>query len=843
MAVNIKSCSPSVEQNEYPVGLKRLKLIDGISVPHAFIYEEGEGKDKVQESPGARNPTLEEAEKIHNGDSKFSLVQDGLKAAGSQGLCYEADEKEIKIFAYAKKVNRGDFLALYNKCKGVAGLPFDMHPDEVKGLASLQVPRLGKGSICCMESFCPTLDASTQKYEKGSYLFASNYPLLKKLTKIVKDKDVKIEGMTDDRRKVLAAYLGELTAAQDSSSWWQKAGVIASILSIPALAAIFLWIQKRNEKAMKEMSSANTNIDGSKITLKNVSDDPIATQRSELDSRGVFEQPYNDVDGKVVEIVDIVFRQQNDQKNYFSAGPSRSGKTATSRRGIPQAIIISQMTDSERAEYFKHATASMSSEEAVTYVEGMRSAADLISRKLQEGGYKGIMIVDIGVGKLKAAGAVWKGKEDKVIDLITEELLKLAEDGYKVIVFLDEAQTMEEGSLLEGQMALRQKIKELAEKHKNISVGIATTVDEAAQSVARDKATTNRYAVVFHEAPSPDKVVAILKNKPFVEERYKVGSIEPLAMKAIYLLGQRVDMRAATMAAVGGFFEEVLQAAKDRGVSNVSFEFVLGHYERRHSAKLGQSFLTTENIDGIFADEASEVVLQNDRDSKKLRTVVEEAGGQTRVGKTWWDRLAQGGLNADAGASPETQIGDVVSKIMKMQDLRQSFEVLDEPARRGVAEIIHGQWQEVERAGGAGSFRGADALTGRPSRGVPESFIRLAVHEMTKAAKAGGMTLAEGAGEVPVEAARAEATRALGLEALVGAVQEGGAEGVVTRITDAARRTGGAERGDGERVGAEGGVDADEAVRRANEAAKEAGKAAETVREVGGRVKAAATRK
>jgi len=430
---------------------------------------------------------------------------------------------------------------------------------------------------------------------------------------------------------------------------------------------------------MKDQFSDRAETDGSKVTMEELVENVFERMEREWRERGTFEQPYIDSDGKVREILDVIQRPQPDQNNYMSTGPSRAGKTASTIRGLAQAYVVSRMTPEERRDFFERTTAMMGKEEAEEYIRTTEENAFRISEAIERMRAKGLILFNVDINKLKAKGAVWVDKNIKILaEKLMEPVLKLAREGYKVVLFLDEIQRAEDGSQTSGRISLRDNIKPYAEAHPNITLAIATTIEELAETIARDPATLNRYYTIFHDAASPEKVVRILMLKPYVKGHYGVESLDADAVKAIYLLGQRVHAKPSALTATEQYFNDILQEAQRRGVTHITLDFVFDYYDRNNAGSVGpRGILTAENIEAVFEYEAEEIRLENERDRARLRIVEQEVGGSKRITPPWWE----------AGRKAAAQVCEQPAPARAMTEGAETMSVPEEMPRQKTAEV------------------------------------------------------------------------------------------------------------------------------------------------------------
>ncbi|MFA4971674.1 MAG: hypothetical protein WC683_03620 [bacterium] len=453
----------------------------------------------------------------------------------------------------------------------------------------------------------------------------------------------------------------ELSRKSMDSIPMQKWLTIAGIFSGLVGTAAFVWFMHRANKkgredswkmhkeSMDEMKASrgeNASVAGDNIKFEDMVEDSIGKARGELKSLGTFEMPYIDTDRKVSRMIDVSLRPQADQNNWLSAGQSRTGKTA-SLRGYAQMLALSELTENEREVFYKKTTERMSPKDARAYREGVEANIASIKTELEKGGHKGILIYEADINNLKAKGAVWADKDVKILEeKLIDPVLAKAREGYKVILFIDEIQQAEDGSR-DGRIALRDRIKKVAEKHPNITLAIATTIQELSDTIARDPASLNRYVTIFHEAASPKKVANILELKPYVNTRYGVLSIEPDALRATYILGLKAHAKPSALTAVETFFNDVLQQAQKDGVTAITTDYVLEYFEKHHGENPAALGLSKDKIRSIFNYEIKEIEVQNERDKARLRVIEESAGEASRVTAPWWEASSDSFLNVD----------------------------------------------------------------------------------------------------------------------------------------------------------------------------------------------------
>jgi len=447
-----------------------------------------------------------------------------------------------------------------------------------------------------------------------------------------------------------------------SKFWWQMGG-----MGLIFLAATWFgsWL---NGRRMDKVGNRQADLSGANVRPEDIVVNDFDVQRRQWRERGTFDRPYIDMDGKLGEIINTVFRPQADQNNYSSTGASRAGKTVSSREGLAQLLVINQMSDAQRTEFYRNATVRMTQTEAAEYVRITNANLEVLKSSMAARGYtKGVKLFFLDINKLSANSAIWAGKDAKIfVEKVMGPLEKLTNEGYKVILFIDEIQMASDGSVFSGRVALRDRIKLAAEANPHISLGIATTVNELAEAIGSDPATLNRYNPVFHDAASPQKAVNILSLRPYVKATYGVESISPEALKAIYLLGPRVSPRPSAFTSAESYFMDVLSAAQNQGVKDITLDFVFRHYDTNHAQTSGvRGPLTAENLNALFTYETTEITQENDRDRAKLRVVEENAGGATRVTRHWWEGQEAPPTQAgERAAGTNAAIDEMVRRIM-----------------------------------------------------------------------------------------------------------------------------------------------------------------------------------
>ncbi len=547
-------------------------------------------------------------------------------------FCQDASSSNFGLFAYT-----------LNKCQ--LGNTFGLQ--EIPGLVLNQMEisallQLGLGSSdICMHDNAPghykiTKDTAALSQIMDGLANSSNLPMTPDRRQEVINAIFNLPSMEAERQISANGERAEKgLEVQEGTAKWLP---VTAMSSLASLGIIAYFLHKQTKK-MNDVMDNNAEISGDNLRFEDLVVDEFETQMDQWKRTGTFEQPYVDTDGVVRDIVSVFDTSQGDQSNYQSVGPSRAGKTASTVRGITQAMVFAQMNEDERAAFFEKTNERLSPEEAEAFRSSLEGNAAAIQKLIGKRGLKGIKIYNLPIPQLKAKSAIWVNKDTKVLtEKVMDPVFRKAAEGYHVVLFMDEIQQAEDGDQMKGVVALRDRIKEFAEKSPRVSFGQATTVDEYEQTIAQDKASVNRYNDVFHAAASPAKSIQILRLKPYIKNDFGVESIESDAMKAIYLLGQKVDTKPSAHSAAEMYLRKVLQAAEAEGRTHVDARFVFDHFDENYSAKVGgRDQVSPETLDASFDWEVWEVEDANAETVKRLRSIKLEAGRAVRVNPPWYE--------------------------------------------------------------------------------------------------------------------------------------------------------------------------------------------------------------
>ncbi len=604
---------------------------------------------------------------------------------------------------------------------------------EVKGLLQCEPLNLGSDELVCKPGACIKPDEGEKG--TGTYFFVERAGRLRSRTPevspgildVLKKKKADgsyaypLKGWTDARREALIAYLEgiyeisnlgiqstQTNIGSAEEQKWTSRIIVGAFVGM----LYFSWRadrrSKRLEEQNQELKSDRAQTDGSDLELKDLVENVFDKAMEEYKQTGTFAQPYIDTDGKLAEIIDIIKRPQADMNNYRSVGPSRSGKTASSLRGLAQAWVIGQMSADERAVFFEKTCSMLAQQEAEVFVAGMERAAMELQTAIQEIGAKGFVEYHLSMNQFQGKGAVWVKKDAKLFaEKLMEPLMEMANEKIKVVLFVDEVHMTNDGDLNRGLVSMRDRLKELAEAHPFISLGMATTIDELKETLGKDPATLNRSDRVFHETAHPDKTVSILVLKPYAGNRYGLERMEMDALRAIYLLAQRVKAAPSAHTSAELYFNMVLEAAKDAGVKQLTSDFVFEHYDRAHAKKLGPRGLTAENLHEVFAYEIDEIERENKRDRAELDLIETELAGAKRVKPRWWTEEA--GLGVKEGADVLSEKAEAEKLIAQGEEhaalvrrflerneaLRSLFVGLSEAERGNMALDLSRSWRAL----------------------------------------------------------------------------------------------------------------------------------------------------
>lgn len=174
----------------------------------------------------------------------------------------------------------------------------------------------------------------------------------------------------------------------------------------------------------------------------------------------------------------------------------------------------------------------------------------------------------------------------------------------EIYLFIDEAhQAGSKGEEALGQYkaGLMEKMKKLMQKYPNLHIITATTVAEFNRELSKDPAHLNRVTPVVMGFQTPDLVVDIMGGNPALQQA-GITHVEPAALKAAYVLGQRTHPRPSPLNSAASFFELVVNDAKARGADSISFSDVVRVYDEKYEAKKGPHGLTAVNIEAKFTE-------------------------------------------------------------------------------------------------------------------------------------------------------------------------------------------------------------------------------------------------
>jgi len=176
------------------------------------------------------------------------LKGDFLNQVGLKGVCrspYMGGGKPSSWYGYVDHAGHAAYLTLYNK-----GYPTPFHDQrgieleyaEMMGLAACDELMLQKDDVVC--SRVPELKRDEDEkgnversYSPGKYHFKKDSHFLEDLLKVLKDDDIKIDGLTVERRKTLVKYFEKIydkETAQlqflENTSWVQWLSAVSAVL-------------------------------------------------------------------------------------------------------------------------------------------------------------------------------------------------------------------------------------------------------------------------------------------------------------------------------------------------------------------------------------------------------------------------------------------------------------------------------------------------------------------------------------------------------------------------------------------------------------------------------------
>jgi hypothetical protein len=259
--------NPCETPEEYPV-CDPPKVEDGwAGLAQMVIWDDPKSKRpklsfvKGTEIPkGYRAPSSEEEGKKQDEIRKI-LSSDYLEKFGLAGVC-RSETRPYRWFGYQAKLGMPGFLALLNE------QPYDVTRwdqtdiplsfEEMMGLASCKELALGRDDVSIKVGFGPKAEGK-RKMGPGLYHFTNNVNRLAQIIKVLQDPNIKIEGLSAERRKEITGMIAgikeihelqkQAITAQLDQLWKMLGGqfLMQMVLTVPMLLIFRKTLQQQTK--------------------------------------------------------------------------------------------------------------------------------------------------------------------------------------------------------------------------------------------------------------------------------------------------------------------------------------------------------------------------------------------------------------------------------------------------------------------------------------------------------------------------------------------------------------------------------------------------------------------
>lgn len=749
--------------------------------PELVFYRWDPNKNDLDEDArkDVRDPTLEEVDKLTR--KLDEIVGRGV----FKGICRSQNrdaEGPQAWFFYKDHTGPEGRVALYNDYDptkhAMNQKPVSMARAEIFGI--VKALELDEFDVACKKGQCTK--EKDGRFIAGQYYFTSNPDRLERILARLVDPNLVIEGVSADKRKELIAHLTNVKkkanaaldaagAAAETAKNQLRNLLLASTVNLVGIAIVFgglhVWGFRQQRKLFREVIGEHAEIAGSKVTLDDLTKEHVANHLARLNANlaTAFPTPYQDrgVLGKLFEIVMGKIAKRN---NFALVGETDSGKSFLVEEGLPQAIAVELylLEHPEKAEEV----------EALGYPRIPEEQRGEVLEFLKKGealGEPGVQVYTLDMRALRSHGAVFKDLDNKMIDRLIRPLLEKADRGIKVILFIDESrEASEEGSSLGSKTALvslMARLKKIAEKNPNLSIGHGTTTEEFAE-IMRDLAQSTRYQGVHVREATPDDIVRRLHTNQGLRTAHGITSVSDSAMKAIIILARELSPSASLNASSSNLLESVAQYAQYRGIIEITWEVFGDYYRDRHQDSKGALRLAETDLDTHIGEITRLIESRNGTVAQVLVRL--QSGddsdavlGLLRALRSWRYEPAGGFFEGGASTSAETAGASMNGGLVAtLEEAMYHSDMLVPVFRDSNDSEIHAEAERVAAAWGALPARQRSRLVlesrGGMVGGVPAAWLL--------------MTLAEEAAcEAPAAAAVA------GAEAMVGgAPPEAGAD-------------------------------------------------------------------
>lgn len=566
-------------------------------------------------SPNRRNP---------NEDEVWTAITDGwVEGQGLRYVCKSTDWSQkdgYRFFAAKQLVDRKlSWLRTNDHSRVKHGDNIDRNPFTLsrrEAEAIVAGLELDESDMPCKPGACVKEDANGFVRD-GQYYFTKDPERLEDMIAKLADKNVAIDGLVDARREELLQHLlavqkkamvgREIAAAQLDSLKGQK--LIPWFFGISTIAGIGgVIFSALMYKIFKKQSNDQAETDGRKVTVEDLTVDRTKQLKEELaGGKGEFKTPYRDIG-----LLDAVFEKFRDTnpkyKNYALIGWTDSGKSFFVEQGLPQAIAVEEflLDHPEKA-------ADLVSRGYPRVPEQHRAWLQGILKKGRELGRPGFMELTIDMGELLKLGAVWKGKEDVMIQKIVKSVVERSKLGLYTNIHLDESKraaaehrsadnTLTDVSVIE-------KLKKACEI-PYVSVSQGTTPGEYAYS-ASDTANSTRYQPVLAPEAPPTEIMARLRTSKALVTELGITTMTDEALKAIVVLARDLKPTTSYNASSAQLMSAVAQYAQFKGRHEITLDLFNEYYAVKHARDMGPHGLTAENLDAHVAGIARVIADRN----------------------------------------------------------------------------------------------------------------------------------------------------------------------------------------------------------------------------------------